>query len=123
MDSPEIAIVTPDGQVAGLGANRVAGGTWEAVDDRTAMLTLATVFDNAASAGYVVVRGPHEVDTTGDAWTCACTFTVVGADGTVLDSGDAPASARRLPLQGPDLVGTALSEVPVWTSVAAAAAP
>jgi hypothetical protein len=69
--------------VAGLGANQVAGGIWEAVDDRTAMLTLVTVFDNAAGAGYVVVRGPHEVDATGDAWTCTCTFTVVGADGSV----------------------------------------
>lgn len=122
-DSPEIAIVTPDGQVAGLGANRVAGGSWEAVDERTALLTLVTVFDGPDGAGYVVVRGPHEVDATGDAWTCACTFTVVGADGTVLDSGDAPASARRLRVQGPEMVGMALAEVPTWTSALVAATP
>src|SRR5215210_8824591 len=38
-DSPEIAIVTSDGRGAGLGANRVAGGTWEVADARTADLT------------------------------------------------------------------------------------
>jgi hypothetical protein len=119
-DSPEIAVVTADGGVIGQGANRVAGGRWEAVDDRTAELTLATVFDNAEGAGYVVVRGPHTVDETGDAWTCECTFTLVGADGAVLDSGSAPASGRRLPLQGVDMIGQPMTEIPNWTSTMAA---
>ena len=114
-DSPEIAIVTPDGRLAGLGANRVAGGTWEAIDARSAMLTLVSVFDRGGVGGYAVVRGLHVVDATGDAWTCQCTFTVVGADGTVLDSGLAPASGRRLPVEGPEAVGTALAIVPTWT--------
>ena len=121
-DSPEIAIATADGRLAGLGANRVAGGTWQAVDEHTAMLTLVTVFDQGGVGRYVIVRGPHVVDATGDAWACQCTFTVVGADGTVLDSGDAPASGRRLPLQGRELVGQALAEVPVWVPVAPEAA-
>jgi hypothetical protein len=119
-DSPEIAVVTADGGVIGQGANRVAGGRWEAVDEHTVNLTLATVFDNAEGAGYLVVRGPHTVDETGDAWTCECTFTVVAADGTVLDSGSAPASGRRLPLQGVDMMGQPLAEVPAWTSAMAA---
>jgi hypothetical protein len=114
-DSPEIAIATADGRLAGLGANRVAGGTWEAVDDRTAMLTLVSVFDQGGVGRYVVVRGPHVVDATGDAWTCQCTVTVVGADGTVLDSMVVPASARRLPLQGPEAMGTPVAVVPTWT--------
>ena len=122
-DSPEIAVVTADGGVVGQGANRVAGGRWEAVDDRTVDLTLATVFDNAEDAGYLVVRGPHTVDVTGDAWTCECTFTVVSADGAVLDSGSAPASGRRLPLQGVDMMGQPLTEVPIWVSALAAATP
>lgn len=113
-DSPEIAVITPDGGVIGLGANRVAGGRWQAIDDQSVDLTLVTVFEQAGVGRYVVVRGPHTVDATGDAWTCACTFTVVGADGTVLDSGDAPASGRRLPLQGGELVGSPLAEVPLW---------
>jgi hypothetical protein len=56
----------------------------------------------------------HVLDDTGNGWTCDCTFTVVSADGTVLDSGHAPASATRLPVQGPDAVGNALAEVPTW---------
>lgn len=119
-DSPEVAIVTADGQVVGQGANRVAAGTWEAIDDRAAMLTLVSVFDRPEGAGYIVVRGPHRVDASGEAWTCACTFTVVGADGRVLDSGDAPASARRMPLQGPEMAGQPLGEFPAWTSPFAA---
>ena len=88
-DSPEIAVVTADGGVIGQGANRVAAGRWQAIDDRAAELTLVTVFEEEGVGGYVIVRGPHTVDDTGDAWTCDCTFTVVGADGTVLDSGSA----------------------------------
>src|SRR5215218_3596763 len=116
-DSPEIAVVTSDGGVIGLGANRVAGGRWQAIDEQSAELTLVTVFEQDGVGRYVIVRGPHTVDETGDAWTCDCTFTVVGADGTVLDSGSAPASARRLPLQGMDLVGEPLAEVSVWVPV------
>jgi hypothetical protein len=122
-DSPEIAIATPDGGVIGLGANRVAGGRWEAIDDQSVELTLVTVFEQEGVGGYVVVRGPHTVDATGDGWTCECTFTVVGADGTVLDSGDAPASGRRLPLQGQDQVGSPLTEVPAWVPVLPEATP
>lgn len=122
-DSPEIAVVTADGRVAGLGADRVAGGRWEATDPRTAALTLVTVFDNEDGAGYVVIRGPHTVDASGDAWTCDCTFTVVGADGTVLDSGVAPASGRRLPLEGVDMAGKPLAEIQTWAPALAEATP
>src|SRR3954452_18182705 len=101
-DSPEIAIVTPDGRLAGLGANRVAGGTWEAIDDHTAMLTLVTVFDRADGAGYAVIRGPHKVDDSGNKWTCECTVTIVGADGTVLQSLHTQATGARVPVEGPD---------------------
>ena len=114
-DSPEIGIFHADGTAVGLGANRVAGGSWQPVDDRTVTMTLMTVSDNAGVGAYVVVRGTHVLDETGNSWTCDdCTFTVVSADGTVLDSGTAPASATRLPVQGPEAVGTPLTEVPTW---------
>ena len=119
-DSPEIAVVTADGGVIGQGANRVAGGRWQPIEEHAAELTLVTVFEKEGVGRYVIVRGPHTVDETGDAWTCECTFTVVGADGTVLDSGSAPASGRRLPLQGMEMVGQPLTEVPVWIPVTAA---
>ena len=113
-DSPEIAVVTADGGVIGQGANRVAAGRWQPLDDHAAELTLVSVSESGGVGRYVIVRGTHTVDETGDAWTCACTFTVVGADGTVLDSGSAPANGRRLPLQGEDQVGQPLAEVQAW---------
>jgi hypothetical protein len=119
-DSPEIAIVTPDGRLAGLGANRVAGGTWEAIDAQTAMLTLVTVFDNANGAGYAVIRGPHLVDASGDAWTCECTVTIVGADGAVQQALHTQATGQRIPLEGPEMIGTPLAEMPTWVSLMAA---
>lgn len=115
-DSPEIGIFHGDGTMVGLGANRTAGGSWEVIDDRSVMLTLVTVSDQGGVGFYAVVRGTHVLDDTGNGWTCDdCSFTVVGADGTVLDSGTAPASATRLPVQRPDMVGTPMSEVPAWT--------
>ena len=65
-DSPEIAVVTSDGGLAGLGANRVAGGRWQPTSPTVAELTLVSIFDGADGAGYIIVRGPHEVDATGE---------------------------------------------------------
>jgi hypothetical protein len=114
-DSPEIGIFYGDGAAVGLGANRVAGGRWQVVDDSTVTMTLVTVSDTDGVGTYVVVRGTHVLDETGARWTCDdCTYTVVNSDGEVLDSGTAPASATRMPVQGPEAVGTPLSEVPVW---------
>ncbi len=50
-DSPEIAVVTAHGGVIGQGANRVAGGRWEAIDDRSVELTLVTVFEQDGVGG------------------------------------------------------------------------
>jgi len=122
-DSPEIAVITADGGVIGLGANRVAGGRWQAIDEHAAELTLVSVFEKEGVGRYVIVRGPHTVDQTGAAWTCECTVTAVSADGTVLDSASVPASGRRLPLQGMDLVGQPLAEVPAWVPLQPEATP
>ena len=117
-DSPEIGIFHGDGTMVGLGANRSAGGSWEVIDDRSVLLTLVTVSDQGGVGFYVVVRGTHVLDDTGNHWTCDdCAFTVVGADGTKLDSGMAAASATRLPVQSPHMVGSPLDEVPTWTPI------
>src|SRR4051795_4597222 len=64
-DPPEVGIFHADGSLVGLGANRVAGGHWEIIDDRSVMVTLVTVSDKNGVGSYVVVRGPHTVDATG----------------------------------------------------------
>ena len=113
-DGPEIGIFHADGTVFGLGASRWVSGAWEAADDATGQVTMAGVFD-ANGGGYVVLRGAHEVDDTGDAWTCVCTFTVVAADGTVLDSGQATAHATRLPIEPVEAAGMPLAGFPTWS--------
>ena len=120
-DAPEIGIFTADGSVFGLGASRWVSGAWEAADDATGTVTMAGVFD-ANGGGYVVLRGPHQVDETGDGWTCACTFTVVTPDGTVLTSGEATAHAVRLPIEPADSSGMPLAGFPAWSPAAPAAA-
>src|SRR4051794_19508119 len=112
-DLPEVGIFTSDGSVFGLGATRWVSGSWEAADDHTGDATMAGVFD-ANGGGYVVVRGPHQVDDIGDAWTCPCTFTVVAPDGTVLDSGSATARGTRLPVESVEAAGQPLAGFPTW---------
>ena len=113
-DSPEIGINSSDGTGVGLGANRVASFSWEVVDARTVMVTGVNVTHQDGLGSYVVTRGLHELDETGNTWRCACTATVVGADGTVLDALEVPTSARRLPVQGPEMNGMALPQILAW---------
>ena len=120
-DPPEVGIFNADGTVFGLGASRWVSGAWEAADDHTGTVTMTGVFE-ANGGGYVVVRGPHEVDESGDAWTCPCTFTVVAPGGTVLTSGSATAHATRLPIETADAVGKPLPGFPTWMPEAPAAA-
>jgi hypothetical protein len=118
-DAPEIGIFTADGSVFGLGASRWVSGVWDIADETAGTATLVGVFEGNGG-GYVVLRGIHAVDASRDVWTCDCTFTVVGADGTVLDSGSAPAMAHRIPVQGVDLAGQGLADMPRWAPEMAA---
>ncbi|MCA9877033.1 MAG: hypothetical protein KC442_04615 [Thermomicrobiales bacterium] len=118
-DAPEIGIFTADGSVFGLGASRWVSGVWEVADDHTGAVTMAGVFEGNGG-GYVVLRGQHEVDESGSSWTCACTFTVVGAGGAVLDSGQAIAHAVRLPMELADAAGQPLKGFPIWAPQAVA---
>lgn len=118
-DAPEIGIFTADGSTFGLGASRWVSGVWDVADETSGVATLVGVFE-ANGGGYVVLRGIHAVDATGETWTCDCTFTVVGADGTVLDSGSAPAMAHRIPVQGVELAGQGLADMPRWAPMMAA---
>ena len=121
-DTPEIGIFTADGSTFGLGASRWVSGVWNVADESAGTATLVGVFD-ANGGGYAVIRGDHVVEATGDTWTCDCTFTIVGADGTVLDSGSAPARAHRIPVQGVDMAGQGLTEMPIWAPIVVDATP
>jgi hypothetical protein len=118
-DLPEIGIFTSDGTVFGLGATRWVSGAWEAADESTGAVTMAGVFA-ANGGGYVVLRGDHVVDETGNAWSCDCTFTIVGPDGSVVTSGMASAHATRLPIESVDAAGMPLAGFPTWSPAAEA---
>lgn len=116
-DSPEIGIFTSDGSVFGLGASRWVSGVWAADDDSTGTVTLVGVFEGNGG-GYVVIRGLTAVEPTGNRWRCDdCTLSVIGADGTVIDSGSAPAQAYRIPSQGAEHAGQGLADMPRWVPV------
>ncbi len=111
-DPPELGLFTSDGIFIGLGSSESAG-SWEASDPQTGALTLISRFDDGGG-GYAVIRGPHVVDATGDRWTCDCTYTIVAADGTVLDAGRSSSEGVRIPVEPVEAMGTPLAGAPLW---------
>lgn len=112
----EVSVIafTSDGIVMDSEQDGASGvGSWESSGDSSAAFTfiiLATEEENALS---IAIRGTMEVDASGDTATVDYSFTVVAADGTVYfaDSGSAPAS--RIPVEGPELVGSPVAGFPV----------
>jgi hypothetical protein len=111
-DPPELGLFTSDGIFIGLGSSESAG-SWTASDPQTGALTLISRFDDDGG-GYAVIRGPHVVDATGDRWTCDCTYTIVAADGTVLDAGRSSSEGVRIPVEPAEAMGTPLAGAPLW---------
>jgi hypothetical protein len=105
---PSILIYTSDGividPVAGF------GGSWEATGARTGVFTLSGIFEDGT---YLVIRGPVEVDEATDTTTGPYTVTVVGADGTVLNTMKGTGHTTRLPARSGE-PGTPLAGFPTW---------
>lgn len=103
-------------------------GSWDAKDDSTATFTLVILNTDEGNAYSLVVRGEFAVDDSGDAASLTYSLTVLGTDGTVLysESGAADAQggtaghATRIPVEGPEIVGTPISGFPVFASTPAA---
>lgn len=117
-DPPELGMFTSDGIFIGLGSSESAG-SWAASDSQTGALTLVSRFDQDGG-GYAVIRGPHVVDATGQRWTCDCTYTIVAADGAVLDAGQARSQGVRIPVEPAEAMGTPLAGAPTWFPALAA---
>lgn len=117
-DPPELGVFTSDGIFVGLGSSESAG-SWVASDPRTGALTLISRFDEDGG-GYAVIRGPHVIDATGQTWTCDCTYTIVAADGTILDAGRSSSQGVRIPVEPAEAMGTALAGAPTWSPAPAA---
>lgn len=118
---PSVTAFTSDGIVMDSELDGSSGvGSWNAVDESTAAFTLillATEDDNPMS---IVIRGTMEIDASGDTGTLDYSFTVVALDGTVYFSASGTGSATRIPVEGPELVGSPVAGFPVIAGTPAA---
>lgn len=110
-DVPSVVVFTTDGGL--LDPSEGVAGAWRATGPRSAAWTLID-FLTDGPAGYVVVRSTAEVDEGGDMLAGPYSFTVVGADGTVMASGQASSTAVRLPIEPVEAGGTPLAGIPTW---------
>jgi len=114
-DPPSITVLGADGTAIDTTAEGASAGTWEATGPRTATLILVGVFEEEGFGGSYFIRADIEVDAAGETFEGPYTYTVVGADGTVLESGADSARGARLRVPAADAMGTPLAGFPTWT--------
>ena len=80
------------------------------------MLTIAGLIQDAGSGAGFILRANVEVDEGGESYTATHSFTLVAADGTVLDqNAQLTATYVRLRVEPQDAVGQTLAGFPAWT--------
>ena len=121
-DPPSITIVSADGTAIDAGADGAIAGVWEATGPRTATLAFVGVFAEEGFAGSYYLRGEFAVDAAGETFEGPYSYTAVGADGTVLESGEDAARGTRLRVPAAAAMGTPLAGFPTWVPESPAAA-
>ncbi len=114
-DAPSVTVFGADGTVLDASADGATAGTWEATGSSTATVVLVGVFEEEGFGGSYYVRIEIEVDEAGETFEGPYTFTVVAADGTVLETGELMAQGTRLHVPPAEAAGTPLPEIPTWT--------
>jgi len=114
-DPPSVTAFGADGIAIDVTAEGSSAGTWEATGPRTATLTLAGVFEEEGFGGTFFIRADIEIDEAGESFTSPYSYTVVAADGTVLETGQDTARGTRLRIPAAEAVGTPLAGFPTWT--------
>lgn len=114
-DAPSVTAFAADGTAVDAGVDGASVGTWEATGPRTATLTLVGVFEEEGFGGSFFVRADIEVDEAGETFATPYTFTVVAADGTVLETGEETGRGTRLRVPAAGAVRTPLAGFPTWT--------
>ncbi len=114
-DPPSVTAFGADGIAIDTGADGASAGLWEVTGPRTATLTLAGVFEEEGFGGTFFIRADVEIDEAGETFTSPYTYTVVAADGTVVETGQAMARGTRLRIPAAEAVGTPLAGFPTWT--------
>lgn len=108
---PSLVTLSSDGIVI----DPVAGfaGSWEATGERTGVFTLAGISADGPGS-YLLIRGPLETDEAGAPVATPYTVTIVGADGSVLDTVEGTGQFIRFPAQSGE-PGTGMAGFPTWT--------
>jgi hypothetical protein len=109
-DVPSIVVFTADGGL--LDPSEGVAGVWQPTGPSSAAWTLMDVL--ADPPGYVAVRSTAEIDASGNNLAGPYSFTVVGADGTVMASGEASSTAIRLQVEPIEAGGTPIAAIPTW---------
>ncbi len=113
-----------DGTFVNIGSDGASVGTWEPTGPRTANFTFSGLAAGSDGAAMFIIRGTLEVDESGERVTGDHTFTLVGANGTVMvGDGGAEAEGVRLHTETMEEVGQPLAGFPIWTPATPAASP
>ena len=119
---PSFDVYMADGTAINVGSEGATAGAWEATGPRTATVTFVGLFGGEGSGSSFFVRANVEVDEAGESFTAPHSFTLVGADGTVLAAaqGGAARGTRVMP-EPMEAVGTPPAGLPTWTPATPAA--
>jgi len=111
-DAPSIVVYSADGGL--IDPSQGVAGTWQATGPRSAAWTLIDILPDGSS-GCVAVRSTGKIDEgDDDTLDAPYSFTVIGADGTVMVSGEGMSCDTRLMVEPIDAGGTAPPGFPVW---------
>jgi hypothetical protein len=113
-----------DGTLVNIGSDGASVGTWEPTGSRTANFTFSGLVAGSEGAAMFIIRGTLEVDESGERVTGDHTFTLVGADGTVMVGAEGNGGdGVRLHTETMDAVGQPLAGFPTWMPAMPAATP
>ena len=84
-------------------------------------MTFVGLIEEEDFAGTVIIRATVELDETGDSFSGPYSYTVVAADGTVVDAGRDMVRGMRIIVEPVEAEGTPLAAVPTWMPEAAGA--
>jgi hypothetical protein len=112
---PALTVFSSDGTVIDLDSEGFDGaGAWEATGPRSALLIFVSVVVPEGFAGTSTIRAAVEVDETGASFAGEYNYTLVGADGTVLDSGPGSVLGTRITPEPVEAGGSPLKAIPTW---------
>ena len=120
---PSFDAFMADGTMVNIGSDGASVGTWEATGPRTATMTFAGLIEGNDGA-FFILRGNLEVDEAGETLTGSHSFTIVGADGTVMAAFQGEgAQGTRLHSEPVEAGGQSLPGFPTWAPATPAASP